>query len=340
MDIYDRPVRTLAGQSLRPASACPVCNGESATPRFRVEGIAPHIVECDECGLGRFDPMISEAEIASFYPGEYYGNPGSKFVPLIEWCVRAVAARHARFLSAGLARGARVLDVGCGRGVALGPLADRGFEVHGVEVSEAAVRGADPRALIRIAPDLPAAGYDAGSFDQIVIWHVLEHLRDPRATLDECRRILKPGGRLVVAVPNFSSWQARFGGAGWFHLDAPRHLYQFPLPALRRLMERCGFDCRGDYHFSLRQNPFGWIQSVQNRLDPERPNRLYTALHGPAQPVGAGGVQRAPSKVLAVLWLALGAVPALALSVIEAICRSGATVHVVAVSRPEAETPD
>jgi 2-polyprenyl-3-methyl-5-hydroxy-6-metoxy-1,4-benzoquinol methylase len=270
--------------------------------------------------------MLSPDEIAAFYPSEYYGDPGSKFVPSIEAWVRAVAARHVRFLSAGLEPGARVLDVGCGRGVSLGPLADRGFEAHGLEVSEAAVRGVDPRAAIRIAPDLVMAGYDEASFDQIVIWHVLEHLIDPRATLVECHRILRPGGRLVVAVPNFSSWQARFGGAGWFHLDAPRHLYHFPVAAVRRLIERCGFACGRTHHFSLRQNPFGWLQSLQNLLDPEHPNRLYTTLQSPSQ----RGSNPAASQLGAAAWLLLGALPSLALSILAAVSRSGATVHVVA----------
>lgn len=314
-------------------AGCAVCDGIRATPRFAVDGCASPIVFCTDCGLGWFEPMLTPEEVAALYPSEYYGAPGAKFMPLVEWWVRVVAARHVRFLSAGLPRGARVLDVGCGRGVGLSPLADRGFEVHGLEVSEEAVQGADSRAAIRIADDLVAAGYEAESFDQIVIWHVLEHLRDPRGTLVECHRLLKPGGRLVVAVPNAASWQARFGGAGWFHLDAPRHLFQFPLSALRTLLERCGFDCGRDYHFSLRQNPFGWLQSLQNRLDPKRPNRLYAAIHSPGRS-GFDGAARLSNRLAAVApWLIVGAIPALALSVVEAVCRSGATVHVLATRR-------
>ena len=311
------------------ATPCPVCDSTRVVPTFEVDGIDAPIAVCESCGLGRFSPMPSDAEIAAFYPTEYYGEPGTKFRPMIEGLVRAVATRHIGFLCRGLREGARVLDVGCGRGVILGPIADRGFEAYGVEVSADATRGADPRAQIRIAPKLSDANFDAGLFDQIVIWHVLEHLADPRGTLEECHRILAPGGRLVVAVPNFSSWQARWSGPGWFHLDAPRHVYQFPLSALRTLMERCGFDCGSDYHFSLRQNPFGWIQSAQNKLDPDRPNRLYTALHHPRQLEGGS----LGAQLRAWAWLGLTALPAMVVTVLEAAFKSGATVHIVATRR-------
>ena len=331
MDLYSRVVRPIEAATPLAVAACVVCESTRATARFAVSDCSAPIVVCDGCGLGRFEPIPSEDEVASFYPNEYYGSPGAKFLSLVEWWVRVVAARHIRFLSAGLPPGARVLDVGCGRGVVLGPLAERGFEAHGVEISEHATRGADPRASIRIAGDLVEAGYEKDSFDQIVIWHVLEHLRQPLETLEECRRILKPGGRLVVAVPNFSSWQARLAGASWFHLDAPRHLFHFPLASLRQLLERCGFECRGDYHFSLRQNPFGWLQSLQNRLDPEHPNRLYTTLQSPGGADGKGSPGLLGRALAAGPWLLLGTLPALALSILEAVFRSGATVHVVAV---------
>ena len=70
---------------------------------------------------------------------------------LDEGLVRAVGARHVAFVTAGIPDGARILDVGCGRGVILGALADRGYEVHGIEISEEAASGADPRASVRIA---------------------------------------------------------------------------------------------------------------------------------------------------------------------------------------------
>jgi 2-polyprenyl-3-methyl-5-hydroxy-6-metoxy-1,4-benzoquinol methylase len=275
--------------------------------------------------------MPSIDQLQEFYPGEYYGEPGAKFQPLIERMVRLVGARHIGFLSRSLAPRARVLDVGCGRGVVLSELADRGFEVHGVEMSLAAARGADPRAHIRIAPRLADAGYESESFDQVVIWHVLEHLGDPRGTLEEVRRILRPGGRLIVAVPNFSSAQARWAGPAWFHLDLPRHLYHFPLDALRHLLRVTGFEVESAHHFSLRQNPFGWIQSALNRCTSLPRSGLYTLLQRRGPRSDPPFASRIRWSLLP--WLVIGAPLAVLASLLATLVRSGATVHLVARRR-------
>ncbi len=331
-DLYARPVLSLGARPAENVPPCPVCGCASARPRFALAGEGLRVVVCERCGTGRVDPLPDAGRLRSFYPDEYYGEPGTKFRGAIERLVRLVGARHLGFLSRSLRPGARVLDVGCGRGVILGALADRGFEVHGVEISAEAARGADPRAAIRIAARLAEAGFEADSFDEIVIWHVLEHLADPRGTLVEARRILRPGGRLIVAVPNFSSAQARWSGAAWFHLDLPRHLYHFPLAALRELARSCGFEIESEHHYSLRQNPFGWIQSALNRCQGLPRNGLYRLLHERS----AGGA--APFDVWTrfrlLAALVLLSPPALAASFLEAWLRTGATVHVVA-RRPE-----
>jgi SAM-dependent methyltransferase len=328
-DLYGARVRAIdaAPQSVSP---CAVCGATRGRARFAVDGVDAPVVICEQCGLGRFDPMPEPAAIAAFYPDAYYGEPGAKFNPLVERTVRWIGARHVRFLSLGLAPGSRVLDVGCGRGVVLGALADRGLEVHGVEMSQAAARGADARAQIRIAPDLAQARYPSSHFDQVLIWHVLEHLDRPRATLEEVRRILRPGGRLVVAVPNLASRQAAWSGAAWFHLDLPRHLFHFPLTALRRLLDETGFEPISDHHFSLRQNPFGWVQSALNRIAWLPRNGLYALLQHRA------GAAACPvhKRVILLAAFALLAPFALAASAWDTLRQSGATVHVVALRRP------
>jgi 2-polyprenyl-3-methyl-5-hydroxy-6-metoxy-1,4-benzoquinol methylase len=328
--LYDRPITSVAEAQRSPEKvpACPVCRGEHARPRFEIEGLAWRVVVCSGCGHGRLHPMPNGKAVREFYPDEYYGKPGTKFQPIIEALVRWVGARHTTFLSRGVAAGTRILDVGCGRGVVLRALADRGFDVHGVEISAEAARGVDPRVEIRIAPSLAEAGYPGAFFDEVLVWHVLEHLPDPRGTLAEVHRILRPGGRLIVAVPNFSSLQARWTGPAWFHLDLPRHLHHFPLSALRDLLRSTGFVVDGEHHFSLRQNPFGWIQSIMNFFPQLPRNGLYTLLHRRSQ--GQPPPFDRPTRRRLWAWLLLGAPIAAALTVLETLLRSGATVHLVA----------
>ncbi len=314
-----------------PVPACPVCRSETARPRFEIEGMESRIVVCPQCGLGRFAPAPSAEQVRSYYPDEYYGNTGRKFEGVVESLVRIIAARQGRFLSRGLPDGARVLDVGCGRGVLLRAFADRGYDVHGTEVSAAAAQGADPRATIHITSRLEDAALPGASFDQIVLWHVFEHLPDPQATVKEIHRLLKPGGKAVIAVPNFSSLQARWTDAGWFHLDPPRHLFQYPAETLRRLLEDNGFRCSSEHHFSLRQNPFGWVQSVLNMVPSLPRNGLYVLLHR------SGSAAKPFTRSLRWLFRAaflFGMPVALALSLFAAISRQGATVTVVATRLP------
>lgn len=326
--LYERRVMPVGHEQAVAVPPCPVCGAETAFPKFTVEGMQSRIVVCPQCGLGRFAPQPTAEEIRSFYPDEYYGNTGRKFAGLVETLVRIIAARQGRFLSRGLPPGARVLDVGCGRGTLLRAFADRGYEIHGIEVSAAAAQGADPRAKLHIAGCLQEAALPKGAFDQIVLWHVLEHLPDPVETIDEIHRLLKPGGKVVIAVPNFSSWQARWTGAGWFHLDPPRHLYHFPVEALRRLLEHRGFRCTSEHHFSLRQNPFGWVQSVLNRASALPRNGLYVLLHRSSDRLKP--FTRSQRWLFRAAFLC-GMPLAIALSVIAALCRRGATVTIVAI---------
>lgn len=84
---------------------------------------------------------------------------------------------------------------------------------------------------------LPAAVYDA-----VTLWHSLEHLDDPLAALRHLRPALRPGGILLVEVPNAAGWAARGSGAYWLHLDLPRHRFHFTPASLRLLLKKAGFE--------------------------------------------------------------------------------------------------
>lgn len=307
---------------------CVVCGSMTAVPVFLVQGMPERLVQCADCGLGSLHPRPSAARVSSFYPAEYYGTPDAKFEPLVEAGVRFGAKYRASTLLKGLKPGSRVLDVGCGRGVMLRGILDLGHHAHGVEISAAAAEGVDPRAQVRIAPRLEDARYEDSSFDAVILWHVLEHLPRPDETLQEISRILKPGGRLVIAVPNSRSFQASWAGAGWFHLDLPRHLFHFSDRTLSRLVNRQGFRVTSLQHFALLQNSFGWLQSCLNRLSDAPRNSLYTLLHRYGS-TSAPKLSRFQSTLLrAAYWIGLPI--AVLTSLVEAACGRGGTVALTA----------
>jgi hypothetical protein len=100
------------------------------------------------------------------------------------------------------------------------------------------------------------------------MYHVLEHVHDPRRVICEARRLLAPQGALIVQVPNLSCWQYRIFRSRWNGLDAPRHLYNFRFEDLKRLLEGCGFRINRVKHFSLRDNPTGLATTVAPAFDP------------------------------------------------------------------------
>lgn len=336
--LYSLPVTSIpdSNESIT-IPACEVCHSGTGRARFTIHGTKYSIVECAHCGLGVLLPTPTMEEIRSFYPEDYYGNEGSKFSGIIE---RLVGTRRAWFIGRQIRQHGRILDIGCGRGITLGALANSGFETHGFEVSAQAVQGIDERVQTRISSSLQEAQYPDQYFDGIILWHVLEHVPKPTEVLREARRILKPGGVIIVAVPNFSSVQARWAGSAWFHLDPPRHLTHFPLKALQRLLKASGFDCQSSHHFSLRQNPYGWIQSFLNKLPWLPRNSLYALLH--SQTSGRRGNLSPLMRLQLWIWFWILAPPSLLISICAAIFRSGATVHVVATRNndgPDEETP-
>ncbi|MHB1045223.1 MAG: class I SAM-dependent methyltransferase [Thermoanaerobaculia bacterium] len=291
------------------------------------------LARCEACSLVSTRPELPEEEIAAFYPPEYYGRRNRRFNVLFERLIVVFRERRARLIDRRARRG-RVLDVGCGRGVLPAQLRRRGWDAHGLELSEtSATHAREVLGIPVFVGPLEESPYEEGTFAAVVFWHVLEHLRDPRSALGRARRLLAPGGLLVVAVPNFESLQARVGGRGWFHLDVPRHYHHFGLGVLARLLDEEGFDVEDVSHFALEQNPYGWIQSLLNRLG-FRQNLLYEALKSESARSGTHPAREAP-LAFALMLLALVAVVPLSglLFTVELLLRRGGTVEVWARRR-------
>jgi 2-polyprenyl-3-methyl-5-hydroxy-6-metoxy-1,4-benzoquinol methylase len=271
------------------------------------------------------DPTPLPEELKHYYPDSYWFAPGESAASRLEEAYRRLVLRdHVRFVAqamAGSTARGPLLDVGCGGGLFLGMMRQRGIGVVGLDYSpEAAAVAWHRQRVPTLAGDLGCAPLRAASFAGITMFHVMEHLYNPRAYLAATRELLMPDGRLVVQVPNAASWQARLLGRAWNGADIPRHLTQFRTRDLERMLDSAGFEVLRRKHFSLRDNPAGLASSLAPSLDPMARRVRRVAESGGARLV----------KDLAYFALVLASLP---FAVAEAACGAGATVMIEARPR-------
>ena len=291
-----------------PADAC-----ETRFPATDyITGDSFKVAYCRQCAQVVTVPV--PADISRYYPIGYYGNAGGRRFPVvIEWLQEKLYARRARRVLRHLSgKHPRVLDIGCGRGLLLREFQRQGCEVTGTEFSDDACRFA--REVLKLPVRvglLHELNFPDQSFDVVVMWHVLEHVSDPRATLAEVSRILRPGGVFLVGVPNFGSPEARLAKAGWFHLDVPRHLSHHTRASLESALKTAGLQPAWASFLAPEYDMFSFIQSALNWFG-VRQNLLYNCLRGHGAKVMTGGNQLGSLGVTVLLapWLGVISLPA------------------------------
>jgi SAM-dependent methyltransferase len=194
------------------------------------------ILRCRNCGCGFRRNPLAQAELAQLYREMDTKTYDAESAGRARTALTHLALLH-RFAEPG-----RLLDVGCASGLFLDRAATAGWEVAGVEPSEQlfqqaraklASKGLVLKSVLEEA-DLPLAGFDA-----VTLWDVLEHVADPLGILQRCHSLLKPGGMLILNVPDLQSLQARLLGRRW-PLLLPEHLIYFTRRSLRICGEKAG----------------------------------------------------------------------------------------------------
>lgn len=257
----DQIIRTTTKQQ------CPVCGNKG---EMLHEGLkdqlfgAPgcwSIRQCSSklCGLLWLDPCPNEADIAKAYRTYYTHADGdekslmkSRFVACVRDFIVNVVTRlcgqirekvdvvhmYLRDMSPG-----RVLDIGCGDARFLNRMKGLGWAVQGIDFDAAAASNAKNLFDIDVQiGTIEALRFPENSFDAVTMNHAIEHVFDPVALLTEVRRILRPGGRLVMVTPNAMSMGHRLLGRFWRGLEPPRHIQIFTPPSLEAVARSAGLD--------------------------------------------------------------------------------------------------
>jgi SAM-dependent methyltransferase len=219
---------------------------ESPDPTPDSAGLWFAVVQCQECGLCFTNPRPTQATIHNFYPPNY---PPYEMPDLALDCNGA--SRWRKFFgSAGRSNRkdlpwhgqGRLLDFGCGCGSYMARMSRQGWKTVGVDISSRTVESIRTNlGLKALVGSLPHAELRPCSFDVITMWEALEHVYQPLAVLREAYRLLVPGGRLIVSVPNIDSIPFRWFGHAWYGLDLPRHLTHFAPWTLQLMLQQAGF---------------------------------------------------------------------------------------------------
>lgn len=218
---------------------CPLCGGRANQLRYA----SPLEIRDCSCGLTFLGIHPSTAERKMIYSEEYYRSWGVKG----ENDELPRAMKHRTFAArldriAGHIRSGKVLDVGCATGYFLEVARDRGWDVHGVELSEYSARIAQGKFGDRVHNGtLEDACFDDGSFDLVTLSDLVEHVPDPVIFMGEVWRILNPGGLVLIVTPNVASISERLMRGRWSHYKE-EHLFYFSPQTIRQLLSMAGFE--------------------------------------------------------------------------------------------------
>lgn len=230
--------------------ACPICGHSNVTFFSRVKDYSISqetfsLCNCSSCHFLFTADAPGHAEIGKYYASDAYISHTDSKKGLIENLYQIVRKQTLsgkrklinQFFN--LRKGS-ILDYGCGTGAFLHEMKSHGWKVDGIEPDEGARRKAEQLNGITIGlPDTLSVLPNA-SFDIITMWHVLEHVHNLNEVIEQLKQLLTPNGKLIVAVPNYTSQDAAHYGTYWAAYDVPRHLYHFSPFAMECLMKNHG----------------------------------------------------------------------------------------------------
>jgi 2-polyprenyl-3-methyl-5-hydroxy-6-metoxy-1,4-benzoquinol methylase len=231
-------------------TGCPICNSNKIQQQLSAKDYTVSqnifsIWHCNAC-TARFTQDVPDQEaIGAYYASENYISHSDTKKGIINNLYHLVrkrtlgAKRRLVINETGIAKGA-ILDIGCGTGAFLNTMQEADWNITGLEPDT--VARAKAAALYDIQPQEPGKLFELApaSFNAITIWHVLEHVHELHAYIKQIEKLLAPGGKAFIAVPNYTSKDADIYAAYWAAYDVPRHLYHFSPQSMETLLAQHG----------------------------------------------------------------------------------------------------
>ncbi len=252
---------------------CNGCGGAQHEAVFVKDGW--QLVRCRSCRLVFVsNPPTDEqrAQMYSFAAG-YHEELGANEASIAFH--REEAQRNLAVLSRHRRPPGRLLDIGCSSGLFLDAARNAGWQVRGLEYSPDSARMArENLGLDVVTGELGPDTFEAGSFDVVTLWDVIEHVPDPKAMLERIAPLLAPAGLLLLKTPNIDglypalSYRVAESVGFWGHPEPPGHLYQFSAGTLSGMLRVIGFSPVAAHQQRIPLSysfgpPSGWIRSLR-----------------------------------------------------------------------------
>lgn len=241
--IFQELVHTMKhniSSDVQPYFHCVLCNSKNFQLLHYVPGHYSEeiykVVECSDCGMMQAYPLPSKSYLKSFYDLHFDTDPGTSSPDRIFAFEKFLAQIKKRFPKSG-----SLLDVGCGNGSFLEIAKKFSRNVCGIDASAYCTKTCREKGLNVHCGELEEVNFPNSSFDVVTIFHVIEHVLNPRSLLVEVRRILKVGGCVVVRTPNVDSKISKATGPYWGWMNPPFHLYYFSPSSLSKILKSTGF---------------------------------------------------------------------------------------------------
>ena len=228
---------------------CPVCGSQELDPflstrDFFLSGEEFTISKCGKCGFRFTNPRPEANELGRYYQSTDYishSNTRKGLFASVYQLVRKYTLSRKYALLRKFHQQGKILDIGCATGQFLHYMESRGWVATGIEPDEKTRNRAISEFGLKVFPEDQLNVFENASFDVISMWHVLEHVSMLDQRMEQLKRLLKPGGTLIVALPNCNAHDARKYGMFWAGYDVPRHLYHFTSSDVEFLFGKYGF---------------------------------------------------------------------------------------------------
>jgi 2-polyprenyl-3-methyl-5-hydroxy-6-metoxy-1,4-benzoquinol methylase len=214
--------------------SCPSCNAtkfinDSIVVDHSISGESFALVQCEKCKLIFTNPRPSEEEIWKYYRSDHYishSNKMSSVRDLLYLLVRKYTVKQKVRLVRSFHKNPKLLDYGSGTGHFLKSCIESGISAQGIEPTKETTL--DPKSTLfqKVSKNLQELPKGI-KYDVITAWHVIEHVHTLQETFKGLVKLLDKAGCLIVALPNFQSYDGLHYGDYWAGYDVPRHLYHF-----------------------------------------------------------------------------------------------------------------